>query len=469
MADRVTIDDLEDLSPEELDALLDRFPAGEAPALLRDWSFLARDNQVLPEADRWEHGIFDNQHKLILAPGEGDWQTWIFLAGRGSGKTRAGAEGVRQWMREGGDRLGLIGPTASDVRDVMIEGESGILATAWEEDRDHLNNLLGRPKYEPSKHRLTWENGAIGTTYSAEEPERLRGPQHKKLWCDELAAWKYLRKTWDLASMGLRLGENPQAIVTTTPKAVAMLLEIIRDPATAITTGTTYDNRDNLPEKFFHKTVSRYEGTRFGRQELLGEILLEAAGALWGRAQIELLRVADMPELVRVVVAVDPAVSSTKDSNETGILVVGKDRAGHGYVLADSTGRLKPGEWAQRVIDAYHEFGADCIVAEGNQGGDLLKHTIHTMKGGENLPVKIVHATRGKQARAEPVSALYEQGRGHHVGTFPLLEDQLVTWEPESGDESPDRLDAMVWGYTELFFKGGKPRLIGKGVEIITG
>lgn len=462
---QITVESLGLLGPAAAVEFVEGLSDAEAEALLQDWSFHAREPQRLP-GPGWRRAQFNAQHRLETIPGEGDWQTWAFIAGRGSGKTRAGSEGIRSWIKGGAGRIGLIGPTAFDTRHVMVEGDSGILESAWDGDLDYRGNLIGRPRWEPSKRRLTWQNGAIATTYSAEEPERLRGPQHDKLWADEIAAWKRLRETWDMAMFGLRLGSNPQSIITTTPKPLAVLLEILRESTTAITSGTTYDNRANLARQFFDRTVKKHEGTRLGRQELLGEILLESEGALWSRDMIELARAIEAPTLTRIVVGVDPAVSSNKDSNETGIVAAGRDKLGHGYVLADCSGKLKPNAWARRAIDVYHQLGADCIVAEGNQGGDLVRNTIHTLD--RSVPVRMVHASRGKAARAEPVSAMYEQGRGHHVGTFPILEDQLVTWEPESGDESPDRLDALVWAWTILLLMKG-PRTVGAAPRVISG
>lgn len=400
----------------------------EALTLEHDWRFWGRDNQITPG---------------------GDWQTWLFLAGRGAGKTRAGAEWIRSRVRAGGTRIALIAATAADARDVMVEGESGIRAICWEYDRTSKGVLVGRPEYEPSKRRLTWANGAIATTFSAEEPDRLRGPQHSALWADELAAWKYMRDTWDMAMFGLRAGDYPQAMISTTPKPLALLRELLADPSTVVSRGTTFDNVAHLAPssiKYFRK---KYEGTRLGRQELYAEILEEAEGALWSREMINAARhKGDSPEMTRVVVAVDPAITAHEDSNETGIIAAGLGVDDNGYVLKDVSGRYSPGEWAKRAIALYHEVEADRIVAEGNQGGEMVRHTLQTEW--KSVPVTIVHASRGKVARAEPVAALYEQGRVKHVGQLMDLEDQLVNWEPLSGMPSPDRLDALVWALTDL-------------------
>lgn len=384
-----------------------------------------------------------------LAP-KGDWDYWLFLAGRGAGKTRSGAEWVRAQVRAGYSRIGLIAPTAADAREVMVQGESGILAVSWEHDRDHKGNLIGRPEYQPSLRRLTWANGAVATTYSAEEPDRLRGPQHDRLWCDEVAAWNGgdPDEAWDMAMFGLRLGDAPKAMISTTPRPIPLIRELIASPRCIVTKATTAANRANLASTFLTQIVSKYEGTRLGRQELDGELIEEVEGALWTRAMIERSRVSVPPDLVRVVVAVDPAVSSGDTSALTGIVAAGVDTNGRGYVLRDVSGRYTPDGWARRAIAVYDELKADRIVAEGNQGGDMVRHTLETVRS--NIPIRVVHASKGKQARAEPVSALYEQGRVSHVGAFPELEDQLCTWEPLSGKASPDRLDAMVWAFTEL-------------------
>ncbi|MDR3473355.1 MAG: terminase family protein [Devosia sp.] len=406
--------------------------------LLHDWRFLARVAQIAPE---------------------GDWQTWLILAGRGFGKTRTGAEWVREQVKEGIGRLHLIAPTASDARDVMVEGESGILSVCWAGDKTLKGEIIGRPSYEPSKRRLTWANGAIATLFSAEEPERLRGPQCEAMWCDELAAWQYLRETWDMAMFGLRLGTRPRTCITTTPKPLKLLREIMASPGTVVTRGSTFDNRANLAAAFLTKIVSKYEGTRLGRQELNAEFMEEAEGALWSRAMVEAAaRSGPWPDMKRIVVAVDPAITNKEDSAETGIVGAGLGFDDRGYVLADRSGRMSPGGWAEAAVSLYRELMADRIVAEGNQGGDLVAFTIHTVD--PSVPVEIVHASRGKAARAEPVQGLYEQGRVSHLVPLPELEDQMVNWEPLSGLPSPDRLDALVWALTSLMIEPTRASLV---------
>lgn len=374
-----------------------------------------------------------------LAP-RGDWSIWLVKAGRGWGKTRVGAEWVRS-VATPGARIALVGSTAADVRDVMVEGESGILAVCepW-----------NRPLYEPSKRRLTWPNGAIATTYSAEEPDRLRGPQHTHAWADEVAAWA-APDTWDMLLMGLRLGDKPRAVVTTTPRSVPLMRAIQASPGLVVTRGSTRDNALNLAPSFLSGLMARYEGTRLGRQELDGEELDDNPDALWSREAIDGLRLREVPELARVVVAIDPATTATASSDETGIVIAGLGVDGRGYVLADRSGRYKPDEWARRAVEAYHAHKADRIVAEGNQGGDMVTHVLRT--AWPDAPVRIVHASRGKVARAEPVAALYEQGRVSHVGALPQLEDQMCSWTP--GQASPDRMDALVWALTELMLGRG--------------
>lgn len=407
----------------------------ECEALVHDWRFLARDEQTAPD---------------------GDWLTWLILAGRGFGKTRTGAEWAREQIKAGVRRLHLIAPTASDARDVMVEGESGLLSVCWAGDKTDTGEPLGRPSYEPSKRRLTWANGAVATLFSAEEPERLRGPQCEAMWCDELAAWKYLRETWDMAQFGNRLGDNPRTCITTTPKPLRLLREIMADQRTVVTRGSTFANAANLAPTFLQAIRDKYEGTRLGRQELDAELLEEAEGALWSRTMIEAARLkGPLPQMKRVVVAIDPAITANEESNATGIVAAGLGVDDRGYVLSDVSGRYSPGEWAKKAIAELKDKGGDRIVAEGNQGGEMVRHTIHTEW--RNAPVTIVHASRGKAARAEPVAALYEQGRVSHAAPLPDLEDQMVNWEPLSGMPSPDRLDALVWALTELMVKQAAP------------
>ena len=374
-------------------------------------------------------------------PPAGDWTTWLFMAGRGAGKTRAGSEWVHQQVRDGAKRIALVGATASDCRDVMVEGESGLLATA---------SPMDMPVYEPSRRRLTWPNGAIASTYSAEEPDRLRGPQHDAAWCDELAAWRHAA-AWPMMLLGLRLGESPRALVTTTPRPTKLVKELIGQPTTVVTRGSTYDNRENLAPSFLDSIIKRYENTRLGRQELQGEIIEDVEGALWTLMMLDELRVDEPPDLERIVVAVDPAVSAHQDSDETGIVAVGLGVDGEGSVLADRSCRLSPDGWGRRVVGAYHDLEADRVVVESNQGGDLVVSLLATVD--PSVPVKRIHASRGKRLRAEPVAALYEQARVHHVGVFPELEDQMMSFTGDSGG-ADDRVDALVHGLTEAVLDG---------------
>ena len=365
------------------------------------------------------------------------------LAGRGFGKSRLGAETVRMWAESGEyERIAIVGPTAADVRDVMIHGESGLLSVCppW-----------FRPEHEPSKRRLVFPNGVVVHTYSAEKPDRLRGPQHHAAWCDEVAAWRY-PEAWDNLMMGLRLGDKPRVVATTTPRPTKLIRDLVSDEGVHVTRGSTYENRANLSPQFFREVVSRYEGTRLGRQELYAELLLDVPGALWTRELLDRTRVQHAPPReaqVRVVIGVDPAVTSAEGSNETGIVAVCKEAAsGHGYVLGDHSMRGSPDSWARKVVMLYREYEADCVVAEVNQGGDLVEQVIRQVD--PTVPVRKVRAARGKYARAEPIAALYEQGRVHHVGVFPQLEDQICTWTPDSRDGSPDRMDALVWALHDL-------------------
>jgi len=385
------------------------------------------------------------------------------MAGRGFGKTRVGSEVVRARVQSGEwGRIHLIGQTAADARDVMVEGDSGILACSppW-----------FYPKYEPSKRRLTWPNGAVATTFSGDEPDQLRGPQAHGVWADELAKWKYPQLSWDNMEFGLRLGDYPQCVVTTTPRPVPIIKMLVKDPGCIVTLGKTKDNFENLAQSFIDRVVRKYEGTRLGRQELDAEILDDNPGALWTRANIEKNRVREAPILSCIVVAVDPQAADPNDKDkesgtdeekaaETGIIVGGITEGSdpHGYVLADCTVSGSPNEWGTAVVDAYKKWEANLIVAEANNGGAMVGFVIGTVArgGGERVPVILVHASRGKQTRAEPVSALYEQNKVHHVGCFPELEDQMCEWVP--GMKSPDRMDALVWLFTKLLVKVRKER-----------
>lgn len=375
----------------------------DAESLVHDWEFIAREDQLPPQEP---------------------WQSWLYMAGRGAGKTRSGAEWIRAKVKDGCRHLGLIAPTAGDIRDVMIEGVSGVLSVSWNKDRDCNGNLIGIPTYEPSKrHLLTWANGATCRGYSAEEPDRLRGPQFEALWGDEIAAWPDPNAAWDMAMFGLRLGTNPQAMISTTPRPIPILRELLRSKTCVVTTATTYANRAHLAGSFINKIIAKYEGTRLGRQELAGELIEEAEGALWTREMLDQCLVKTAPGMRRVVVAIDPAVTANEMSSLTGIIVAGLGVDGRGYVLKDLSGRYSPAAWAREAIAAFDFYKADRIVAEGNQGGDLVRYTIDTAQ--PNLPIRIVHAMRSKQARAEPVAALYEQNKVFHVGAFPELEDQM--------------------------------------------
>ena len=395
-------------------------------------------------------------------PPVGDWWTiWLICAGRGFGKTRTGAEWVRSLAEAATvHRIALVGPTAADVRDTMVEGESGLLNICPE---------WNRPSYEPSKRRVTWPNGVMVSLFSSEEPERLRGPQHGAAWVDELCAWNNLQDTWDMLLFGLRLGQRPRVCVTTTPKPSKLLKELISREGedVAITRGSTYANRENLAPSFFSQIVSKFEGTRLGRQELNAELLNDTPGALWQLDWIERDRVKAAPELVRIVVAIDPAVSNNENSDETGMIVAGVDRIGHIYVLEDLSGKYAPHEWARKAIDAFDRHKADRIIAEVNNGGLMVETTLRAVTS--YVPFKAVHASRGKVTRAEPVSALYEQGKVHHVGgAMTVLEDQMLSFTSDfdrsRAGYSPDRVDALVWALTEFLprmWSGAQSRNLG--------
>ncbi|MEM8558372.1 MAG: terminase family protein [Bacteroidota bacterium] len=370
---------------------------------------------------------------------------WLILAGRGFGKTRAGAEWVIERARAGLGPIALIGETAADVRDVMVEiGDSSILKCS---PPDFM------PTYEPSKRRLTWPNGVTATTFSGDKPDQLRGPQHATVWADEPAKWRYAVDAWDNMEMGLRLSDDPRCCATTTPRPTRLIKSLVDDDDCVTTSGSTYDNAANLSDRFRERVIAKYEGTRLGRQELHAELLTDNPGALWTHDLIDehRCRVGDAPALRRVVVAVDPSGGD----DEVGIVVAGVGTDGHYYVTADRSLSGSPSAWGKAAVSAYDRAEADRVVAERNFGGDMVKHTLHTVRA--SLPVRMVTASRGKQRRAEPVAALYEQGRVHHVGAFSKLEDEMCEWDPDTCDWSPNRMDALVWALTDLLVKRKLP------------
>jgi len=391
------------------------------------------DKEIIFLPYDWE-GIWARKKQLLPA---GNWFVWLLMCGRGFGKTRTGSETIRIW-KDQVPIIHLVGETAADARDVMIEGESGILSVSPDYDR---------PLYEPSKRRITWKNGAIANVFSAEDPEQLRGPHCYKAWADELAKWRY-PDAWDQLVLGAQLGENPQIIVTTTPRPTDLIKNLIEENDTHLTVGTTYENKANLSRKFLEKIIKRYEGTRLGDQELLAKILKDIEGALWDMAIIEKNRVSKAPVMKRIVVAIDPATTAKKSSDETGIAVCGLGVDNLGYVLEDISGRYTPNGWAKKAINAYYDWKADRIIGEVNNGGDMIENTLRGLD--ESISYKSVHATRGKIIRAEPIVAMYERGEIKHVGIHEGLETQMTTWNAAEGEKSPDRVDALVWAFTEL-------------------
>ena len=398
------------------------------------WPFWARPDQVAPE---------------------GDWTTWLVLAGRGFGKTRMGSEWIREVANKNpGCRIALVAETAADARDVMIKGDSGLL---------NCDPNLSEDSWSPTNRCLTWPNGSKAWCYNATEPDQLRGPQHHFAWVDELAKFRYMQATWDQLMFGLRLGEHPQALVTTTPQPKPLIKELVAREGknVFVTRGSTLDNKDNLAASTVQALYDRYGGTRLGRQELEGEILGDIPGALWSHTVIDEGRISEeeAPDMERIIVAVDPAASSHEGSDENGIVGVGlardKDGYARGYVLKDASLRGTPEEWARAAVRLYRELGADRIVAEKNNGGEMVSSVIRAID--RSVPVTLVHASRGKHIRAEPISALYEQRRVHHVGRFDTLEDQMCSFSVDNlrdaNTGSPDRVDALVWGLSQLFDK----------------
>ena len=415
----------------DLAGVFAEFAPHKLRAALRLWDIWAREEQLPPP---------------------GDWTVWLVLGGRGAGKTRAGAEWVRAVARgdavAGGaavGRIALIGENLIEAREVMVEGPSGLLAVHgdWE-----------RPAWQPSRRRLEWPNGAVAQLFSAADPESLRGPQFGAAWADELAKWPDARAAWDMLQFALRLGARPRQMVTTTPRNVPLLKEIIAAPRTVVTRMATRDNAANLAPGFLDTIVDRYQGTRLGRQELDGELIEDRPDALWQRGQIELLRLEQVPPLTRIVVAVDPPATSGAASAACGIVAAGLDANDVAVVIRDATiERASPEAWALRAVATYHELAADALVAEVNQGGEMVATVIRQTD--RSVPVRQVRASRGKWVRAEPVALLYAQGRVRHAGTFPALEDQMCDFGRDglSGGASPDRLDALVWAVTALLLE----------------
>jgi predicted phage terminase large subunit-like protein len=434
----LTAEWLTSLSASDRQAVLASLTKEDKEALRFDWRFWGRAEQQEPTP--------------LQGGRETPWQTWLVLAGRGFGKTRMGAEWVRKVKAHHG-RIALIGETAADVRDVMVEGESGILATSPPGDR---------PIYNPSKRQLQWSNGAIAKTYSGEDPDQLRGPQHEVGWVDEIAKYQYAQETWSNLQFGLRLGPWPRAMVTTTPRPIPILRQIIADTATYITRGSTFSNASNLAPQFLHAIQQRYAGTRLGRQEIDAEILDDHPNALWRRETLEKAyydrTLPSDPQSIlrtlgirRVIIGVDPSGAGDDERGDSqGIIAMGEDGTGRGYVLDDGTVRKGPDGWARAVCDLYDKWDADRVVAERNYGGEMVRSTIRTANN--RIPVTLVNASRGKHVRAEPIASLYEQGKVQHIRRWKDLEDQMCdfTTSGYEGDGSPDRVDALVWAATAL-------------------
>ena len=383
----------------------------------------------------------------VLPPG--DWTYWLLLAGRGSGKTDAGAHNVNRHAMgtpclDGPvpHRIAVAAPTLGDARKTCVRGEAGIIR--------HNPDVT----FRYTDGELFWPNGAQGAifgAYTPEDVERWRGPEHCYIWADELAAWRYLAECWEMMDFGFRLGPDPRMVLTTTGKPRPLIKALLDDPATVVTRAGTKDN-PHLAERVRSRLYGKYAGTRLERQELQGGIVEDAEGALWSMDNLERHR-AHVPPMRRIVIAVDPAITKTERSDETGIIAVGLGVDGEGYVLGDYSFKGHPAEWARVAVQAYHDRKADRIVAEANQGGEMVEHTIRTVD--PNVPITLVHASRGKRIRAEPIAALYEQGRVHHARGAELsaLEDQMCSWSAGDGEDSPDRIDALVWGLTELMLQ----------------
>ena len=424
------------------------FTAEEAAVLNYTWRAWARPEQIAPKKKR-------------------DWAIWMYLAGRGAGKTRSGAEWIREKKRQGCRHGAFVARTAADVRDVMVEGESGILecCPSWD-----------RPEYIPSKRLIAWpprlvsipgrrailRSGCKIHTYTAEKPDQLRGPQHDFAWADELASWPRLDEAFSNLLLGLRIGINPQLFISTTPRPIKQIRELLKDKTCVVTKGTTYDNRKNLSSNFYRYVIKRYEGTRLGRQEIQAEVLEDNPNALFTREMFDKARVhsrAEVPQLLGLAIGVDPAGTSNEGSADTGIIAAGVDENDEYWVLEDRTCHKKPNGWAREAVKSYFRNEADAIVGEVNHGGEMVEAVIRNVEKEPDVGIKMsgsditfvsVRASRGKRLRAEPISTLAEQGRLHIVGSMPELEDQCCQWSEDLGEKSPDRMDAMVWAVSYL-------------------
>ena len=414
------------LPPEQQIAELAKLSNEAKAYLLHDWGHWSRPNQRAPD---------------------GDWGTWLILAGRGFGKTEAGAQWIRQQVERGARSIALVAETQKDLEEVMV---ARIVAIT---PRDQAPQI----RYKPV--RIIWPNGAVALGYNGNEPDQLRGPEFDAAWVDELAKYRRARETWDMLQFALRRGQHPQACVTTTPRPIPLIRELVADSRVAVTRGRTIDNASNLAPSFISSVRAKYEGTRLGRQELDGEILDDVPGALWTRAMLDIASIDAVPEMARIVVAIDPSGTGgvNDDGDEIGIVVAGRGIDGRGYVLEDLSCKLSPDAWARRAIEAYYRWGADRLVAERNFGGAMVASVIRTAD--RNVSFKEVTASRGKSARAEPIAALYEQGRVSHVRGLAQLEDQLTLMTPSGymGEGSPDRVDAMVWALTEAMLSHQRP------------
>jgi phage terminase large subunit-like protein len=411
-------------SEPDRQAIINSLSEAQAKELQYDWKFWGRPSQLEPE---------------------GNWLKWLILAGRGFGKTRAGAEWLREQVKSGRRRIAIIAETQKDLESVLVEGDSGIMSVFPPHER---------PKYTKKPVELVFPNGAVALGYNGSEPDQLRGPNFDAAWLDELAKWRYAQEAWDMLQFALRLGDRPRQLITTTPRPIPLIRALMKDPTCIVTRGNTYENRGNLAASFIKEMETKYAGTRLGRQELEAAILDDSPNALWRREKLDEYRVKAPPPLKRILVAIDPAAKSNEmpeDGAATGISVSGLGEDGRGYILEDATTRAGPNGWARLAVSLYDRYEANAIVVETNQGGDMVKSVISSVR--PSLPIIEVIASKGKWVRAEPIAALYEQGRISHVGTLADLEDEMVMFGVNGlvDGTSPDRLDALVWGLTELF------------------